>query len=67
MTTMRIGIIGLGRAGSVHLQAWPHVEGAEVVAVCDPSPAARKRAARSLMSGLASWGIFAAGVPGRGL
>lgn len=44
MTTMRIGIIGLGRAGSVHLQAWPHVEGAEVVAVCDPSPAARKRA-----------------------
>ncbi|MCC6766459.1 MAG: Gfo/Idh/MocA family oxidoreductase [Deltaproteobacteria bacterium] len=42
--TMRIGIIGLGRAGTVHLDAWPHVRGAEVVAVCDPSPAARKRA-----------------------
>ena len=44
MTTMRIAIIGLGRAGSVHLDAWPHVEGAEVVAISDPSPAARKRA-----------------------
>ena len=42
--TMRIGIIGLGRAGSVHLDAWQHVDDAEVVAVCDPSPAARKKA-----------------------
>ena len=42
--TMRIGIIGLGRAGSVHLQAWQHVDEAEIVAVCDPSPVARKRA-----------------------
>ena len=41
---MRIGIVGLGRAGSVHLEAWRHVEGSEVVAVCDPSPAARRRA-----------------------
>lgn len=41
---MRIGLIGLGRAGSVHLQAWQHVADAEVVAVCDPSAAARKRA-----------------------
>ena len=41
---MRIGIIGLGRAGSVHLEAWRHVEGSQVVAVCDPSPAARRRA-----------------------
>ena len=42
--TMRIGIIGLGRAGTVHLDAWRHVDGAEVVAVCDPSTTARKRA-----------------------
>lgn len=42
--TMRIGIIGLGRAGAVHLDAWQHVGEAEVVAVCDPSPIARKRA-----------------------
>jgi len=41
---MRIGIIGLGRAGSVHLEAWRHVEGSEVVAICDPSPCARRRA-----------------------
>ena len=41
---MRLGIIGLGRAGSVHLQALPLVADAEVVAVCDPSPAARKHA-----------------------
>src|SRR6478736_2815389 len=42
--TMRLGIIGLGRAGSVHLDAWQHVGDAEIVAVCDPSPNARKRA-----------------------
>jgi predicted dehydrogenase len=41
---MRIAIIGLGRAGSVHLDAWQHVDGAEIVAICDPSPAARRRA-----------------------
>jgi predicted dehydrogenase len=44
---MRIGIIGLGRAGAVHLDALRQVEGAEVVAVCDPSPAARRRARAS--------------------
>jgi hypothetical protein len=30
------------------------------------SPAARKRLARSLTTADATWGIFAAGVPGRG-
>jgi predicted dehydrogenase len=41
---MRIGIIGLGRAGSVHLETWKLVPEAEVVAACDPSAAARRQA-----------------------
>jgi predicted dehydrogenase len=44
---MKIGIIGLGRAGMVHLDASRLVEDAQVVAVCDPSPAARRRARES--------------------
>ena len=36
---MRIGIIGFGRAGRVHLAAWRAVRGVEVAAVSDPSPA----------------------------
>lgn len=35
---LRIGIIGLGRAGRVHLDAWRAVPGISVVAVADPSP-----------------------------
>jgi len=41
---MRIGLIGLGRAGGVHFDAWKLVGDSEVVAVCDPSPMARRRA-----------------------
>ena len=36
---MRIGIIGFGRAGRVHLDAWRAVPGVEIAAVSDPSPA----------------------------
>jgi predicted dehydrogenase len=36
---MRVGIVGLGRAGRVHLEAWRSVPGVQVAAVCDPSPA----------------------------
>ena len=36
---MRIGIIGFGRAGRVHLEAWRAVPGVEIAAVSDPSPA----------------------------
>jgi predicted dehydrogenase len=39
--TMRIGIIGLGRAGAVHLAAAARGQAFMPVAVCDPSPAAR--------------------------
>ncbi|HLK10821.1 MAG TPA: Gfo/Idh/MocA family oxidoreductase [Candidatus Binatia bacterium] len=41
---MRVGIIGLGRAGRVHLDAWRAVPRAEVAAICDPVPAVRRSA-----------------------
>jgi predicted dehydrogenase len=44
MATMRIGVIGVGRAGRVHLDAWRAVEGADPVAVADPEPAVRRAA-----------------------
>ncbi len=34
----RVGIVGLGRAGRVHLDAWRAVPGVQIAAVCDPSP-----------------------------
>jgi predicted dehydrogenase len=42
---MRLGIIGLGRAGLVHLEASTAVSGVEVAAVYDPAPEARRAAA----------------------
>ena len=41
---MRLGIIGLGRAGSWHLENWRQVEGTTVVAACDPTAASRRKA-----------------------
>jgi predicted dehydrogenase len=40
----RIGIVGLGHAGSIHLDAVREIRTARVVAVCDASPDARQRA-----------------------
>src|SRR5713101_3458909 len=42
---MELGLIGLGRAGSVHLAACSSVTGMDIVAVCDQSPVAREAAA----------------------
>lgn len=39
---MRVGIIGLGGAGKMHLGAWRATEGIEVVAACDPMLATRR-------------------------
>jgi predicted dehydrogenase len=39
--TIRVGIVGLGRAGRVHLEAWQSLADVEVVAVADPAPIAR--------------------------
>jgi predicted dehydrogenase len=35
---LRVGVVGLGRAGRVHLDAWRAVPGVHVAAVCDPLP-----------------------------
>ncbi len=35
---IRVGIIGLGFMGGVHLRNWQAVDGADVVAVCDANP-----------------------------
>jgi len=50
---MRIGIIGVGRAGQVHLEAWRSVSGATVTAVSDTSSAVRRRARETGLSAYA--------------
>jgi len=57
---MRLGIIGLGRAGSWHLENWQQIEGTTVVAACDPSPASRRIGDLSGARGTA--GLSTAGV-----
>lgn len=42
MARARIGIIGLGMIGKTHLGAFQKTENAEVVAISDPTPAARE-------------------------
>src|SRR5512139_3570629 len=42
--SMRVGIVGLGRIGGVHLEAWKSIPEAEVVAVCDTFLTGRRRA-----------------------
>lgn len=37
---MRIGLVGAGWVTQYHLPAWAKVDGAEVVAICDPDPMA---------------------------
>lgn len=39
----RVGVIGLGHLGSHHARAWRKIEGVELIAGYDPSPAARER------------------------
>lgn len=34
---LKVGIVGLGGMGTVHYSNYKHIDGAEVVAVCDPS------------------------------
>lgn len=43
-SAVHIGIVGLGRAGMIHLEAVQGVPGAQVAAVCDPRIDARRRA-----------------------
>lgn len=39
---VRIGLVGAGWVTQYHLPAWAKVDGAEVVAICDPDPVALK-------------------------
>lgn len=50
---LRIGLIGLGRAGGLHLEAIQGVSDAAVVAVCDPVPSALQRAEAAGLSAYA--------------
>ena len=42
----RVGIIGLGRIGAAHVEAWNALEGARMIAACDSSEEARAAATR---------------------
>ncbi len=47
MNDLAIGIIGLGRMGTYHLETWERIEGAQVVGVAEPNEAvARERIGR---------------------
>src|SRR4051812_24602758 len=44
---MKVGLVGLGRAGNVHLAAAEVASDLEIAAVCDPSPQAREAASKA--------------------
>jgi predicted dehydrogenase len=47
MSDLAVGIIGLGRMGTYHLETWERIEGAQVVGVAEPNEAvARERIGR---------------------
>jgi len=47
MSDLAIGIVGVGRMGTYHLETWEHIEGAQVVGVAEPNEAlARERIGR---------------------
>src|SRR5438309_333059 len=39
MAELRIGIVGCGGIGAVHVKSWARVEGAGIAAACDADPA----------------------------
>ena len=41
--TVRVGIVGVGNMGAVHLRAFDNIAGAEVTAVCDVDPEKRAK------------------------
>lgn len=50
----KVGIIGLGRIGAVHVEAWEALGGAKVVAACDSSAEARAGAVKKGMAAFSS-------------
>lgn len=49
--SMRVGVIGCGVQGRVHLEAYRALEGVEIAAVCDLDPARAQAAARDYAAG----------------
>lgn len=45
MNKIRIGIIGVGQIGKMHIEKYKNIAGAELVAVCDLNEAEAKRVA----------------------
>jgi predicted dehydrogenase len=43
---IRVGLVGFGRCGAVHAQAWRDCPGARLVGACDPDNVARRHAER---------------------
>ncbi len=41
---LKIGVVGTGGMGTVHLSNYPHIDGCKVVALCDSAPAAAAQA-----------------------
>ncbi len=41
---LKIGIVGAGGMGAVHISNYEHIEGCKVVAICDLSPVAKEKA-----------------------
>jgi predicted dehydrogenase len=48
MSILRIGVIGCGGIGAVHLRSWAQVADAQVVAVCDADPQRANQAAAAI-------------------
>ncbi len=44
MKELRIGLVGTGGMGTVHLSNYAHIEGCKVVALCDKAPQAAEKA-----------------------
>jgi UDP-N-acetylglucosamine 3-dehydrogenase len=42
MSDLAIGIVGVGRMGTYHLETWEHIEGAHVVGIAEPNEALAK-------------------------
>ena len=56
--TIRIGVIGTGRAGLIHARAFQgHIPAARLTAICDPGPEALS-AARSRLGGVAGFADY---------
>ncbi|MFN3651188.1 MAG: Gfo/Idh/MocA family protein [Armatimonadota bacterium] len=52
MSELRIGVVGCGGIGAVHLRSWAQVEATRVVAACDPDQARAEAAGAAAYPGI---------------